>query len=50
MNLSSVPVAPLIFMDDIIHGSDGIAEARLANSKVDIVTKQLNLRLNQSVL
>ena len=27
MNFGSVPVAPLIFMDDIIHGEDGIEGA-----------------------
>ena len=40
MNFGSFPEAPLNFMDDIIHGSE-VEEARLANNKVDIVTKQL---------
>ena len=47
MNFGSVPVAPLIFMDDKIHGAEGVEEARQANHKVDIVTKPLNLWLNQ---
>ena len=47
LNYGSVPVSPLIFQDDIIHGAGGIKEAHLANSKMDIVVKSLNLRLNQ---
>ena len=47
LNYGSVPVSPLIFQDDVIHGAGGIKEARLANDKMDIVVKSLNLRLNQ---
>ena len=47
MNFGSVPVAPFIFMDDIIHGAEGVEGARKANTKVDIAAKQLCLRLNQ---
>ena len=34
-------------MDDLIHGSDTIEAARLANEKIDKVVKSLNLRLNE---
>ena len=47
MTYGSVPLAPLLFMDDIIHGAHGIEAARLANKKVDMVVKSLNLSLNQ---
>ena len=47
LNYGSVPVSPLIFQDDVIHGAGGITEARLANDKIDIAVKSLNLRLNQ---
>ena len=47
MNFFTVPVAPQAFMDDKIHGAKRVEEARRANHKVDIVTKQLNLWLNQ---
>ena len=47
MNFASVPVAPFIFMDDIIHGAEGVEGARKANTKIDIAAKQLCLRLNQ---
>ena len=46
-NYGSVPVAPLIFMDDIILSADGVEGARLANQRIDKVVKQLNLSLNQ---
>ena len=39
--------APLIFMDDLIHGAAGIEAARLANERVDKVVKLLNLSLNR---
>ena len=42
-----MPVAPLIFMDDVIHSADGVKQARLANQRMDKVVKQLNLSLNQ---
>lgn len=42
-----MPLAPMIFQDDVIHLAGGISEARLANGKIDRVVKRLNLRLNQ---
>ena len=43
----SVPMAPLIFMDDVMHGAVGVEEAGRANARMDIVVSQLNLNLNQ---
>jgi hypothetical protein len=47
MNYGDVPMAPLIFQDDIIHAAQGIKEARSANQKIDRVIKQLNLQWNE---
>ena len=47
MKYGKVPLSPLIFMDDLIHGSDTIEAARRANEKIDKVVKSLNLRLNE---
>ena len=47
MNYGSVPMSPLIFQDDVIHGAGGIKEARIANNKQDRIVKSLNLSLNQ---
>ena len=43
----SVPLAPLIFQDDILEGSEGLKEARISNKKVDFLTKQRGLELNR---
>jgi hypothetical protein len=47
MTYGKVPLAPLIFMDDLIHGAGSISDARIANERVDKVVKSLNLSLNQ---
>ena len=47
MNYGDVPMAPLIFQDDVLHAAQGIKEARSANRKMDRVVKQLNLHLNE---
>ena len=47
MTYGKVPLAPFIFMDDIIYGAEGIKSARIANEKIDKVVKSLNLRLNE---
>ena len=41
-----VPLAPILFQDDVIYGAKGIKEARIANARMDRVVKQLNLKLN----
>ena len=46
-NYGAVPVAPLIFMDDVIHSAANVEGARLANQKMDNMVKQLNSSLNQ---
>ena len=43
----SVPQAPLIFQDDVLHAAEGIKEARIANEKMSRVVKSLNLTLNR---
>ena len=47
MTYGGVPLSPLIFMDDVLHGAKGIKEARIANLKMDRVAKRLNLRYNE---
>lgn len=47
LKYGDVPLAPLIFQDDILHGVCDEKEARNANLKIDRVIKQLNLRLNE---
>ena len=47
MIYGKVTLAPLIFMDDLIHGAGSIEDARIANERVDKVVKSLNLSLNQ---
>ena len=43
----SVPLAPFIFMDDVIHGAETIEDARRANTRMDRTVRQLNLTLNR---
>ena len=45
INYGSVPMAPLIFQDDVINCVGGINEARLASAKINKVVNSLNLRL-----
>ena len=47
LNYGLVPMAPLIFMDDVIHGAETINDARRANVRMDRTVKQLNLNLNK---
>ena len=47
MSYGDVPLAPLIFQDDVIHTVGGLREARLSNEKTDRAVKKLNLTLNQ---
>ena len=41
------PMAPMMFMDDLIHGSKGTKEARRASSKVNLIMKARALQLNE---
>ena len=47
LNYGGVPMAPLLFQDDLLHCTEGVKEARIASRKIDIVLKQLNLRLHE---
>ena len=47
LTYGSVPLAPCIFMDDVIHGAETIEDARRANARIDRTVKQLNLTLNR---
>ena len=47
MTYGDIPVAPLIFQDDLIHTAERLKEARLDNKKMDEVICKLNLCLNQ---
>jgi hypothetical protein len=47
LNYGSVPMAPCMFQDDLIHLSGGISAARVASSKVGAIMAQRNLRLNE---
>ena len=46
MNYGTVPLAPLLFLDDVIKGSENVGQARIANQKVNILLKQRCLGLN----
>ena len=47
MEYGNVPLAPLLWLDDIINGSEQIERARKVNEKIDFLMKQRGLCLNQ---
>ena len=47
LKYGNIPLAPLIFQDDVLHAIGGIKEARFANGRINGVIKGLNLRLNE---
>ena len=47
MDYGQVPLAPLLWIDDIINSTSSIEEARQVNYKIDCVIKQRGLSLNQ---
>ena len=47
MEYGDVPLAPLIWMDDILNGTEGLDQARKANTKIDLLLKQRGLSLNK---
>ena len=47
LTYGDVPLVPMIFQDDVLHCAGGIREARMANGKIDIVVKQLNVKFNE---
>ena len=47
MEFGDVPLAPIMWMDDILNSVKGTKEAREANKRVDILMKQRGLSLNK---
>ena len=47
LNYGSVPMAPVMWVDDMLNAARGLDEARLANKQVDSLIKQRGLQLNQ---
>ena len=47
LTYGSVPLAPLLFQDDVLHAAEGVKEARSANLKMSRVVKRFNLTLNE---
>ena len=47
LQYGSVPLAPMMFQDDLINGSEDLAHARTANTKVDKLMKERGLSLNK---
>ena len=47
VNYGTIAMAPLLFQDDLIHGTHNIQAARRANFKIDKVVKSLNLNLHK---
>ena len=45
LNYGEVPMAPLMFQDDLIHSTEGVKQARIASLKLNRVLKQLNWSL-----
>ena len=46
MQYGSVPLAPLLFQDDVLHGVEGLEQARSGNLKLNKILKQRALKLN----
>ena len=42
-----VPLQPLMFQDDLIHGANTVEQARVANNKMEKVMREKGLALNQ---
>ena len=47
-NYGEVPMGPCMFMDDLIHCSTGLEEAKKASKKINEVMKKHALKLNES--
>ena len=39
MEYGDVPLAPVIWMDDIMNGTEGLDQARQTNKKIDFLLK-----------
>jgi hypothetical protein len=42
-----VPLAPLMWLDDVLNATEGVDDARKVNAKVNILMKQRGLSLNE---
>ena len=47
IDYGTVPMAPLMWVDDMLNATGGLKEAREVNSKVDTLMKQRSLNLNE---
>ena len=47
MEYGDVPLAPLMWMDDVMNTALDLDKARLVNQKVNILLKQRGLSLNE---
>ena len=47
MSYGSVPMAPLMYQDDLIHSMERMEEARRASFKMNVVMKERGLTLNK---
>ena len=47
LDYGSVPLAPIMFQDDLLNGAESLAHAREANIKVDTIMKEQGLNLNK---
>ena len=47
LEYGSVPMAPLMWMDDALNPAGGLEEARDANKRMNILMKQRGLSLNR---
>ena len=48
LEYGDVPLAPLMWMDDLLHTTRGLEEARQVNKRVDKMMKQRTLKLNEA--
>ena len=47
LEYGEVPLAPLMWMDDLLHAARGLEEAREVNRRVDFMMKKRGLKLNE---
>ena len=47
LQYGSVPLAPFMFQDDLLNGTEGLAQARETNNKVNCLMKDRGLTLNK---
>ena len=47
LQYGSVPMAPFMFQDDLVNGTEGLEQARETNRKVNCLVKERGLQLNK---